>query len=684
MHKALGVFLLVLATRAPAQELSTATFSTGSLDKLACRVVRSAPTAIGTTLVQIEMKNRGESTAEPTVFRCEWKQGNAAATALVARVPFPRVSRIGRAARSQGAELYWLQIATTDPAGLKVAVAEALFSDATPLAKHGVEVGAMKKGQGQLLDQRVPTTSVPLRNARPCVLDVVLRARFSAPRDTEALLVATIPAAGSAEPLFTRLPLALCWHGEMPYYPGATLESVEVVDWSARLVPDPAPAKALFERAYRAWQPAGTGGATLRGRFTARRESVWDKEPTHAEGTFTCDANGVVTVAEAASGAKGAGAREVEAVLEDLFRQPIEKVLRDNVIELVAPGLLAVRGPGWDVSRPAATAGAPGSTPDSCPVHRVDDEGRFAASGTFERPDGELWRTRPEAGGYLVWGRHDASGLVTTEFEHRRIADLSVPVLRRHIARDAQGKVLIREECRLSDIAVGESAGAAAAPAAPPAGDGAVALRALWERIYRYPDTPSELTARFQVTTPGTDMVWAGMRKVEGVLELHGFAGFRWDRTGWSGARVVSTGRIGEETQAVLRSALVDRLVMWAGRDPCAFPAFDALFRGATIRTVEARGAFEIDSGPVREVRCEGGAIRSLHMRSGLVRRFTWKELGKQLVPEKIETGEETITARWQEVGKGVLLPVDIEFRRVFGREWGPESLKLTAVRLLP
>lgn len=92
-------------------------------------------------------------------------------------------------------------------------------------------------------------------------------------------------------------------------------------------------------------------------------------------------------------------------------------------------------------------------------------------------------------------------------------------------------------------------------------------------------------------------------------------------------------------------------------------------------------GATRTRSATVRSKRCGSrAATSSLVTKLGLERKLTW-EAGDRLLPERIDTGEESITARWHEVGKGLWLPVDIEFRRVFGRDWGPDTLRLAAVR---
>jgi hypothetical protein len=68
-------------------------------------------------------------------------------------------------------------------------------------------------------------------------------------------------------------------------------------------------------------------------------------------------------------------------------------------------------------------------------------------------------------------------------------------------------------------------------------------------------------------------------------------------------------------------------------------------------------------------------------MKGGVTRRFTWSKVGKHWVATRVQTGDEDLTVKFAPAGDG-LVPVEMEFRAVFGKDWGPETVRLTNVRL--
>jgi hypothetical protein len=63
-----------------------------------------------------------------------------------------------------------------------------------------------------------------------------------------------------------------------------------------------------------------------------------------------------------------------------------------------------------------------------------------------------------------------------------------------------------------------------------------------------------------------------------------------------------------------------------------------------------------------------GGSRRTLEL----------TRLGKALVPTTIATDGETIRAVWTDLGDGWAYPKELVFERVFGPDWGPETIRLT------
>ena len=53
----------------------------------------------------------------------------------------------------------------------------------------------------------------------------------------------------------------------------------------------------------------------------------------------------------------------------------------------------------------------------------------------------------------------------------------------------------------------------------------------------------------------------------------------------------------------------------------------------------------------------------------GQERAIAWQKLGDTLVPNRIATGAEVLTATWQKLDRASLVPVDFKFERVFGRD---------------
>ncbi|MBK7878583.1 MAG: hypothetical protein IPJ77_23240 [Planctomycetes bacterium] len=672
------------------EELVRPAFVAGELERVTCRALEAEAQKGGSTLVTVEVSNRGNTACEPVLFRCEWKDAKGIAqTAEVARVPYPRVARIGRLAPPTGKQEYVLQLPAKEVKGLRVAVVEALFSDAKERAAPPVRVGRIEHGQGTLNEQPVARSSITLENELDHVVDVVLRAHCTAPKDADVLLTATIGPRGKGAFDVLAMPFQIEWRDPLQYWPGADVARVELVDWSARLAPDREAARALLEPAWTRWLRLADAGGAFGGRYEYGLESAYLPEPKRLRGRFTVSSSGRVSGegTKAKDGDMGLGG--IEKLVLFAHRPSFEELLAKNELELLAPGLVALRGPGFGEVRAApgaAHAWVPGAG-DSAARHlesddavvRVNAQGVIDAFGTVSEPAWNRLETKPLLGGYVVTAKHNPTGTERTEFGYALLGDRVYPCSFREERIDAWGKRIGLETCRLDAIAPEADAGGVA-PAAP-MGPGVEGLRAAWSALYRHGARAVELSARFRATNPATDGTWLGVRKVEGKLVLRGFRGFSVATPMWESPEVIVDGKFDASTASALGFAVIDRIVMWAGRDPAAFPAFDEQFRGATITRDAEREFYRSDAGSVRGVLVEGGKITRLVLRGGAERVCTWSATPQGLVATKLETSGEVLEARWSEVAKGLWLPVEFQFRGVFGRDWGPETLKLESVQ---
>lgn len=685
------VFLVVWtsALASHAEGLQAPAFATGELGSLVCKTsnVKSFPS--GTTVFGVDVTNGGELACEPMVFRCEWKDGKGKPVVVeVARAPLPRVSRLGRPVPARGKETYVLQIATGEPKQLRVSVVEALFSDARRAERPPVRVGRIEHGRAELHDAHVSSSTIELANELPHVVDVVLRARCTAPKDATVLFTATIGVMGAGKIDLLAMPLALEWNEPSQYYPGAEIAALELVDWSARVGSTREAARALLEPAYTRWVRHTSDTPAIEARYRAQRESVYDEAPSSASGGLTVSSSGRI----AAKPSTTVGNALVNGQFDDLFawmrRPSFEELLAKHELELVAPGLVALHGPGFgrltggtgDL-RPFVIGREGSRAPvANAPTVRISAEGRIVAYGTLWDPDATRVESRTIGGGWVVAVERNAQETNVTQYVHQLVGDTVVPVSRRNVARDALGKVLIDESCRLEDVVIGGKDERAAG--VPPSGPDADALRAHWGRLHRYGASTVELDARFTVATPGTDFVWHGQRKLEGRVELGGFRGFLRGGRCWERSTVKLDGKLAPSTAASLKDAFIDRFVLWAGRDPAGLEAFDEQFRGARITRDPARELYRVDSGPIEAVLVDGGRIASLRFRAGYERKYAWRETPVGLVATRVQTGEEVLEASWSEVAKGRWLPTEFEFRKVFGPDWGPETIRLTSVQV--
>jgi hypothetical protein len=299
----------------------------------------------------------------------------------------------------------------------------------------------------------------------------------------------------------------------------------------------------------------------------------------------------------------------------------------------------------------------------------------------------QTWRLQPEGTGYLVVGKETtqlAWGKAPVETERwsyvRRGRWIVPSSYRRETAHSG-----FRESLQVT-IACGPLRQRGEVLAGPPQGLGIDELRKGWDGGYRYPNSPVPLRARLEVRINGTDLIWQGERRVTGTLLLREFTGFRNDASGWKACEPRIDGKgVTPEGQQRLAAAVDDRLRMWASRDFAGRRAFDEVFRGAHVLPDAGRpGVFTLQNCEFEEVEIRDGRVVRVRFQGGQDRRIEWQRLFDAQVPVRITTGDEVVTAAWKQLDKHWSLPVELEFKSVFSKEWGSESVKLAELSIKP
>ncbi|MBL8899187.1 MAG: hypothetical protein JNM84_16225, partial [Planctomycetes bacterium] len=424
-------FLLLLLALAPTAAAQ------GDLAKIAVKAKTLLPQPrLQSTLIELEVQNRGALACEPTLFSARWKNARGEVQErAIERVPLPRVDRAGRSVPPQRKLSYWISVPSEETLELEVALREALFPAKSPADRSPVNLGAIQETHAEHDGVRVQTCAIELENTLEVPVDVVLRARCSFPRDGEALLTASLrPGAKGAFP-FRAEPTMLGWSDDVPQHVGLRVSSVELVDWSARTTADAAAASELLLPAYRAWLRWEAGRPPLRGRYRYESRSVYDPKHLSDEGSFTIDPSGVIATSSTRGGSFALGARELEDGLYDLLRPSADELARDNSLVRVTPAEVRLDGPGRDrrlrnpgehaeegIGAEEAALRMPRPTFPMLRVH----EGRICGERHDGIQEGDPWTTRSLGAGYVIAERSYAGGARTESYAYDLLGDLPV------------------------------------------------------------------------------------------------------------------------------------------------------------------------------------------------------------------------------------------------------------------
>jgi hypothetical protein len=622
-------------------------------------------------LVEVEVERpRGfDGYVEALRFRIT-PRARGAEPVEVRRFDAPYYGRAGRAAGPK-AVVYPLLVPFEAKAakGAKVEVLEvSAWTGAPPDEEAPVEVGRPTSSTNFDADfqQSLVRSTLPLRNLRDREVDVVLLATYSGPKRATTLVGGRAPANGTLDLVVRFLPTGL---GERL---GADITRAKVVDWS---VIDDDGATAARRSLAAAWDDSfrlPDELFPLAAKFTFVYEGE-GKRHTRA-GALQLDRTGKVTVvldgAHDANAARSTTA-DLEALLWCLTR-PAFDTLQLGPVTLQRGGRRQVVRVGENPLR-----------------------GSHSGSVSFVIEDGLIVQVSPDPlGAELGDGNPTAwtwSKTSTPRLECRRLQRFAgnpdAYQEEQFNWSQASGtwlpsRITVREgefvpgAGSLETFTFAEWSPAASTLASPtvPTGPLADELRAAWDTFYRYPTPHARFAGEFRAVTPGTDGVWRGRKDVRGSFALEEAEGGFWRRS----EATISGKKLTPDEHASLQGAVLDRVLMWSGRDVCRMPCFDEMFRGAEL----ARdGEWILAPGAsVKAVQLANGRVKSIRTAFGGEATLRWDTIDGVLLPVERRAGDEAVRVKWKELEAGWWFPVRVDFEAVFGRDWGPESLELTGV----
>lgn len=639
---------------------------------LTCRVASAVDAGDGSVLLEVEVRNRARSSAEPILFAVESKDGELH---RVQRCPLPHTGRHGRGLAPAAVGRYWLQVATRrDPKSFAVSVAAASFYDAAPAARPPVEVGALRQGTVPGGARTLEATFVHLRNTAGVPVDAILLATFTRPEACRGLLTVRLEPDHDGEVAFDRRPLGLF---DTDAVPGVAIARVELVDWTtAHPQATAADATAPLQAAYDRWlcwaMPWPSGSGELRARY--RKSSRGDGATLEVAGRFTLKdvAPPLIDIpGNTDLEARRAIEEGVERAFGDLRRRSWQELSAENRVQRADRQRVRLEGPGWEQM-----------------FGRLIELGDGAILGTAEASAPaqrfQRWHRLDHDGGYLVTGRDTVQLEVSREpvlverWVFATAGPWTVPLRYRRIARHGEHRELLELTLQCGTL---EQRGRARP--APPGGPDAAALEAAWDRGYRYPEGALPLQAGFDLRPSAEDAVWEGENRVRGELRVAAFGGLRNDGTGCpEPAIAVEHRQLDEHGRARLAAAVHDRLLQWSVGDFAGRPPFAAQFAGATVLAERDRpGTFVLGNCAIAEVEVEDGLVVRLRRASGAEQRIEWRRERDVMVPARVSRGPAVWTASWQRIEGDWLLPVQMQLEGLCAGG-GKETLKLSRARL--
>lgn len=665
------------------------------LDDLDAKIkkIETASSEHGTSIVEIEVRNRGDRWAEPLTFLLQPRDKDAAPIAA-ARVEAPRFGRVGRLIQPNRRDRFRILVDATekelDRADVRVTSASAWDED-SPALEIDFDDGDLRIGKPRTeREQYSVKTSVELENESAWPVDVLVEADHRDGKGgTTQYLVRLGPGETRVE-TFDTIPKALVG-GVRPDIWQAELSRVSIVDWSAIVDDGSSVARRMVRRAWERWwsvDPAHFplsvefhADLDLRGRFGGNGQRFDTVEDFRAVATVELD--GETRIADE-NGSKLPGSVE----------SAVERSIRDAAVQLTRADF-DTAAQSWRISliehtQPVGRDEVPGRTVvrlegasalvgynDAALVLEDDRIAMLLPPGTnsFMQDRATIWRSEEVDGRWRVLGTevdHGQQGLVTKGFVWGE-SDAIGPGLEsvthdeESALVDAPEKVELKfERWRPSTLLVPRPA--------PPTGPLADELRAAWQAHYRFPDFDATVHGRFVATNPGTDGVWIGHTRVTGGFSLAGVLPHFWRLCD----TVVEDEGLSTDDRAILAGAFDDRLLMWSGRDPVRWGPFDEVFAGTKLRRGEDGWIEVSDSVSFAQVRVIDGRVVAWRTIGGIFTAIEWVDHDGILLPAMIgRTGNGTAQLDWTEVAEGWWFPQRIHLETYFGADWGPETLEL-------
>lgn len=680
--------LVLLAAPTLAQAVAEPTFRDGDPATLACRVVASTPCDFGLQQLTIEVRNPGQVAAEPLAFEliAPGKKPEPPQVETCHRARFPHFARFGRPVPAGGKQTYQVVTALAAKKGsIVVRVAAASFVDGGVLAKPEIGIGVPEQVQRESMVGTFPITQVRMQNPLPYEIDLLMQVQFQQPKDVRELVGVRLPANGGLDVLFASRPGRDVWIDPLASAPGGEVKAVafEIVDWCAVGHASGEAQIASLREAWEAWYRWPEADLACAGDYALRvRRLQLNTTDRYDEfvvrGRFTVDRSGKAAM-EVREGGGANGKLLLQEAITNLRRPDFEVLAKANRLQPVAADRVALIGPGFGAlaTDSGHLVGGAQSAAEFDDLQVRDGLVRSDGRGEGERSQ---WEWREFDGSRVVVRRHGKSR--DLRFAYAKVGDRIVPTAVTENVQYGANPTSVAELV-LSNLTF---EGVVPIQPQPPRGDGADALRAVWEAAWRIPDEPVEIEAKFAVQC-GNDGVWQGTKRVSGSIVLRGLG------RSMVGSDIAFDEGFPREQEVQLAALVRDRFGIWQGRDFNDRAPFDVYFAGATIHAADAAGTFAVDGGPVAAVTIASGLVRSVRGRDGSTNTYTYGKVGSRQVVTRIDQkigGERTpaalrweasVQVTWQEFGEQ-LVPTKMVFERIFGREWGPESIALRDVKV--
>lgn len=671
-----GILLCPLLAAQALVEARIPTFANGELNALNCRVVKRGGKGDFACWLVVEVHNTGTIACEPIAFEVTLpakRRKDAPRIERFERTKMPRAQRFGRPVLAGKKQLYHVATGLVgDKRKYSVRVVHASFHDGATIAKPTLLAGKAKQVQATSLAGTFPITRVALHNPLAHDLDALFLVTLTQPKDLVELYAVRLAAGQQRDwDIYSRPGAAMFLHPEAA--PGCAMRATkfELVDWVLAAPPDTAAAKQQWRKAYRSWLRWPDDKPTMRGNYEHRRKrnrfNTDEYDDEFERGVFAIAADGTVTIeGETKTGADDAIVR----AFADVHRKPVDQVIANNKFYVIDENCIEIQGTGFQTHSPATVrVGSQQSKPGAgdYPWYSIANS-RFAGKGMGEwRPS--AWQTRDFGSGYVVTRKSDGTNVET--FDYAALASLVVPT--RWTTTTTYGDKLNKSE----ELTIRGLTHSNPQPikANPPTGEGAAALRKVWQAAARITTKPITVTADLEVQTPGTDLIWHGLPKVRGKLHMVGIGRHCTELT------LDLLGKAQPEVERALASAVYDRFLLWYGKDLNDRPPFDQFFAGARIDKPTSKGLYRVHDGHVTGVHVRDGLIQQFDYEGDRHRTFTHKRFADRMFVTSFSMGKAQTKITLTEI-QGHVLPSKLHFVQSFGRDWGPETLTLRNLRI--